>query len=59
MATASGMRTLDAMASGSARAQRRMLEGLDKRERALFMDMLARLVRINNDVSRAPVNAPA
>lgn len=59
MATAAGVRALDAIAAGSARAQRRMLEGLDRRERAQFMAMLARLVRINNDVSRVPVNAPA
>jgi len=40
------------------RAQQRMLEPLPKRERGEFMRMLRMLVTANNELSRAPSDAP-
>ncbi len=56
--TRAGRNLLDAMAGGVERAQQRMVEGLGKRDRIRFIAMLSKLVRINNDTSRVPVNAP-
>ena len=38
-----------------ARAQERMLEPLGRAERGRFLEQLTRLVRLNNDVTRAPL----
>ncbi len=35
--------------------QHRLLDSLDPKERAVFMRLLAKLVNLNNDVSRAPL----
>lgn len=35
--------------------QHRLLDSLDPKERAIFMRLLAKLVNLNNDVSRAPL----
>jgi DNA-binding MarR family transcriptional regulator len=56
--TEAGGRMLNDVAPAVERAQDRILDGLDAAERALFMTMLARLVRINNDVARVRVTAP-
>jgi DNA-binding MarR family transcriptional regulator len=56
--TEAGRRALGDMTPAVERAQERILDGLDARERALFLDMLTRLVRLNNDAARARVSAP-
>ena len=38
-----------------ARAQARILAPLDAKERAVFLEYLARIVDINNELSRAPL----
>lgn len=56
--TDTGRQTIRDMADGVDRAQARMLEGLEAAEKLVFLGMLARLVRLNNDASRVPVSAP-
>jgi MarR family transcriptional regulator, lower aerobic nicotinate degradation pathway regulator len=53
--TKQGSVTLDAIAGAVARAQTRILAPLPPAERARFMAMLARLVDLNNGLSRAPL----
>jgi DNA-binding MarR family transcriptional regulator len=48
---------LDAIGDAVARAQARILAPLAPAERARFMTMLARLVDLNNELSRAPLQA--
>lgn len=55
---AAGQQLLKDMSAAAERAQERILEGLDPREKKLFIEMLSRLVRINNEASRVPVTAP-
>ena len=55
---AAGQQLLRDMSAAAERAQERMLEGLDAREKKLFIEMLSRLVRINNEASRVPVTVP-
>jgi DNA-binding MarR family transcriptional regulator len=56
--TEAGQSALRDMVPAVERAQERILDGLDARERGLFLDMLTRLVRLNNDAARARVSAP-
>jgi MarR family transcriptional regulator, lower aerobic nicotinate degradation pathway regulator len=56
--TEAGRTALAAMAPAVERAQERILGGLGVEERPLFVDMLSRLVRLNNEVARVPLAAP-
>jgi DNA-binding MarR family transcriptional regulator len=40
------------------RVQERLLEPLDKTERKQFIDCLARIAKVNNELSRAPLRHP-
>jgi DNA-binding MarR family transcriptional regulator len=55
--TKRGSAMLDAISGAVARAQQRILAPLPPGERVRFMDMLARLVDLNNGLSRAPLQA--
>ncbi|WP_334136261.1 hypothetical protein [Tepidimonas sp.] len=52
--TPQGQATLAAVVPAMQRAQARILAPLAPAERELFMSLLQRLVRENNDCSRAP-----
>jgi MarR family transcriptional regulator, lower aerobic nicotinate degradation pathway regulator len=54
-----GNAQLDAIGAAVARAQARILAPLAPAERTRFMTMLARLVDINNELSRAPLQPAA
>ena len=56
--TPAGQILLARMFPHTERAQARMLAGLSRRERNLFMSLLARLVNANNEVSRISVSSP-
>jgi DNA-binding MarR family transcriptional regulator len=56
--TAAGAKLLAAVLPGMQRAQARILAPLPKGERAVFLRMLAKLVSENNELSRAPSEAP-
>lgn len=53
--TAAGLALLDALAAGAQRLRQRLLAPLSEPERALFMQLLAKLVNENNAHSRAPL----
>ena len=53
--TEAGTAVLDAMVADNRRAQERILAPLGEEERAVFMEMLTRLVHVNNLQSRAPL----
>ncbi len=53
--TNEGAEALDRMAASNRRAQARMLSPLSKAEQELFMEMMTRVVRVNNRFSRAPL----
>jgi DNA-binding MarR family transcriptional regulator len=55
--TKQGSAMLDAIGGAVARAQQRILAPLAPAERVRFMEMLARLVDLNNALSRAPLQA--
>jgi DNA-binding MarR family transcriptional regulator len=57
--TAEGARLLDALEPGAQRLRQRLLAPLATDEQALFMGLLAKLVRENNEQSRAPQAWPA
>lgn len=57
--TARGEAVLDSISNAVARAQARILAPLAPAERRRFMAMLARLVDLNNSLSRAPLRSPA
>lgn len=50
-----GEELLEATREAIARAQARILAPLDAKERAVFLEYLARIVDINNELSRAPL----
>jgi len=52
---ASGARLLAALEPALKRVQKRILEPLDARSRRTFIDLLTRLVHLNNEASRAPL----
>jgi DNA-binding MarR family transcriptional regulator len=56
--TPQGRKVLREINSSVESAQRLILTPLRPAERTVFMDMLKRLVRINNDLSRAPMRTP-
>lgn len=56
--TETGQQVLKDITPAAEHAQERILDGLDAREKVLFIEMLSRLVRINNEASRVPVTAP-
>lgn len=53
--TDDGAAVLDGMVKENLRAQERILEPLSPDERALFLEMISRLVQVNNRFSRAPL----
>jgi DNA-binding MarR family transcriptional regulator len=53
--TAEGARLLDALEPGAQRLRERLLAPLSAQEQALFMDLLTKLVKANNEQSRAPL----
>ncbi len=53
--TDEGAQALDRMAPANRRAQARMLSPLSKAEQEIFMEMMTRVVRVNNRFSRAPL----
>jgi MarR family transcriptional regulator, lower aerobic nicotinate degradation pathway regulator len=50
-----GERLLDDTRNIIARVQERILAPLDKKDQAVFMELLTRLVKLNNELSRAPL----
>jgi DNA-binding MarR family transcriptional regulator len=50
-----GERLLDDTRNIIARVQERILAPLDKKDQAAFMELLTRLVKLNNELSRAPL----
>jgi DNA-binding MarR family transcriptional regulator len=57
--TDAGNALLDSTLEHIHRVQERILAPLRPQDRRVFMDLLARLVQINNDISRAPLKAVA
>jgi DNA-binding MarR family transcriptional regulator len=57
--TREGQGLLDGLEAGAQRLRQRLLAPLSEQEQVLFMDLLARLVRENNEQSRAPLALPA
>lgn len=57
--TAAGERLLADLEAGAQRLRQRLLAPLAPQEQAVFMDLLAKLVRENNAQSRAPLALPA
>lgn len=53
--TEKGARELDSIKAENQRAQQRILEPLSLDEQVAFMEMLSRLVKVNNQFSRAPL----
>jgi DNA-binding MarR family transcriptional regulator len=53
--TVEGARLLDALEPGAQRLRERLLAPLSAQEQTLFMDLLAKLVKANNEQSRAPL----
>jgi len=56
--TAQGQQLLASMEAGAQSLRRRLLAPLTSDEQAQFMELLARLVRENNEQSRAPLAPP-
>jgi DNA-binding MarR family transcriptional regulator len=56
--TPKGSKVLTAAEPGVRRCQRRLLAPLVEEDRQRFMRMLAQLVELNNDYSRAPMRTP-
>lgn len=56
--TPAGAALLAEMAAGAQRLNQRLLAPLDEAEQRQFMDLLAKLVKANNEESRAPQAAP-
>jgi DNA-binding MarR family transcriptional regulator len=56
--TADGRRVLDRLEPGAQRLRQRLLAPLSVEEQALFMGLLAKLVKENNEQSRAPLALP-
>lgn len=57
--TAAGERLLADLEAGAQRLRQRLLAPLAPQEQAVFMDLLAKLVRENNAHSRVPLALPA
>jgi MarR family transcriptional regulator, lower aerobic nicotinate degradation pathway regulator len=57
--TAAGRKLIVAIDADVQRVQERLLEPLSKIERKQFVDYLARIAHVNNDLSRAPLRALA
>ncbi len=57
--TADGQRVLDGLEPGAQRLRQRLLAPLSEDEQTMFMGLLAKLVRENNEQSRAPLALPA
>jgi DNA-binding MarR family transcriptional regulator len=55
--TPAGRTLLDAVEPLVQRSQKRILQPLNAKERALFVELLHRMVELNNDSSRAPLRA--
>lgn len=55
--TAAGEALLEALIPGAQRLRRRLLAPLTAPEQLLFMELLNKLVQVNNDQSRAPLAA--
>jgi DNA-binding MarR family transcriptional regulator len=53
--TKAGRQRIKDVEAGVRRVQERLLEPLDKKERALFIEFLARIASVNNELSRAPL----
>ena len=56
--TASGARLLEELEAGALRLRERLLAPLNPVEQRQFMELLAKLVRENNEQSRAPLALP-
>src|SRR6266446_2270127 len=56
--TKAGRQLVKDVDAGVRRVQERLLEPLDKTERAQFIAYLARIASVNNELSRAPLRAP-
>lgn len=56
--TKSGRDLIDTLDASVQRVQQRLLEPLNKTERKQFIDCLARIAKVNNELSRAPLRSP-
>ena len=56
--TRSGLGLIDKVDASVHRVQERLLEPLSKAERKRFIDYLARIAKMNNELSRAPLRPP-
>ncbi len=56
--TKAGRNLLKDVEASVHRVQERLLEPLDKTERKQFIDCLARIAKVNNELSRAPLRHP-
>lgn len=56
--TAAGAQLLEAMVPGAQRLRQRLLAPLTDNEQQQFMQLLTKLVKVNNEQSRAPQAAP-
>jgi len=54
--TTEGERVLDSIEAENRRAQERILEPLSPEEQVVFMELMSRMVKVNNRFSRAPLN---
>ena len=53
--TKAGRQLIKDVEAGVHRVQERLLEPLNRKERALFIEFLARIASVNNELSRAPL----
>ena len=56
--TKAGRKLIDDLDNGVLQVQERLLEPLDQTERKQFIDYLARIANVNNELSRAPLRPP-
>ena len=53
--TKPGRQLIKDVEAGVRRVQERLLQPLDRKERVLFVEFLARIASVNNELSRAPL----